>query len=371
MKFIDRISEILQKVDKDLDQDQSVFISADLLEHRHHPPFPADMPVMIIDVHSVTQLHSLVDLLLRIYPAEAPVSVFQEANRERKMNFTLNNIASQTELTFPLSIFMSSTQQGNAYESFEEIVAHLRAPDGCPWDKEQTHASLRPHLLEETYEVLDAMDKNDPESLKEELGDLLLQIVLNAQIATEEHEFRMADVVNGIYSKILRRHPHVFGDADIKEVDSILRNWEKLKENERKENGTAEVKGLLDGVPLALPALVQAQEYQDRAARVGFDWKTIEPVISKMHEEFEEVKTAVNDSERVKELGDLLFAVVNVIRWHKVDAESALRSASQRFVARFKYIESTAKKDKKNISELSFEEMDALWNEAKSKKIGS
>jgi tetrapyrrole methylase family protein/MazG family protein len=371
MNTIKRINKLLSAIDLRDKQVKIMIISADELEHRHHPPFPPDVPVVIYDVQSKVQLHLIIDQLGRIYDSNQELQVLIEYVNEEivKIPFRLVDVTSSEKIAFPANVYIPVGRIGDSYEAFEEIVAHLRAPDGCPWDREQTHASLRPHLLEETYEVLEAMDNNDSASLKEELGDLLLQIILNAQIATEEKEFRMTDVLDGIYSKIVRRHPHVFGDANINEVDGVLKNWERLKETERKANGTAESKGLLDGVPHSLPALAQAEEYQDRATRVGFDWKTIEPVIAKMYEEFDEVKNAANEPEQAKELGDLLFAVVNVIRWYKVDAESALRGANQRFVARFKYIEEAAKKAGKNLSDLSFEEMDSLWDEAKKKKI--
>lgn len=372
MKSSARIDHIVSSIGLDSSSLELVIISADRLEHYHHPPFSADLPVIILNVQTKPQLHLLSDLLGRIYePAHELYSINNLIERNKgKFHSRLADVTAE-ELIFPVDLFIPAGQAGGSYEAFEEIVAHLRAPDGCPWDREQTHASLRPHLLEETYEVLEALDKNDPSALKEELGDLLLQIILNAQIAFEGEKFRMTDVLRGIYSKIVRRHPHVFGNAEIYEVDSVLRNWERLKEAERKENGSAMEKGLLDGVPRSLPALSQAQEYQDRAARVGFDWKTIEPVIAKMYEEFDEVKIAADQSEQMKELGDLLFAVVNVIRWYDVDAESALRKANQRFVARFKYIEEVARRTRKSLSDLSFEEMDNLWNEAKQKRIGS
>jgi tetrapyrrole methylase family protein / MazG family protein len=200
--------------------------------------------------------------------------------------------------------------------------------------------------------------------MREEFGDLLLQIVLQAQIANEEGQFNVNQVVQGIYSKIVRRHPHVFGDLKLDGVDDVLANWEKLKETERRNNGQGE-KGLLDGVPVALPALSQAQEYQDRAARVGFDWNEIEGVLDKIREEVEEVKNAETDFELASELGDLFFALVNVARWKNVDAESALRATNMKFKKRFGYIESSAKKQNRTLSELSLEEMESLWQEGK------
>jgi tetrapyrrole methylase family protein/MazG family protein len=242
-------------------------------------------------------------------------------------------------------------------------VAHLRAPDGCPWDKEQTHESLRKHLLEESFEAITAIDSGDFADMREEFGDLLLQIVLHAQIANEETQFNVYQVIQGIHSKIVRRHPHVFGDVELEGVKGVLANWEKLKEKERSDK--KEEKGLLDGVPTALPALSQAQEYQDRAARVGFDWPEIEGVLDKVREEIEEIKNAESDFELASEIGDLFFALVNVARWKTVDAESALRGTNLKFKKRFGYVEQTAKKQGRSLSDMNLEEMDVLWNEAK------
>ena len=203
--------------------------------------------------------------------------------------------------------------------------------------------------------------------MTEEFGDLLLQIVLNAQIASEEGEFGMADVLKGIYDKIIRRHPHVFGEVQVDGVGGVLKNWEKIKSDERAESSEPE-KGLLGGVPLALPALIQAQEYQERAAHVGFDWPEIEGVLEKITEEIQEVRDAANEEELVGELGDLFFSLVNLARWKKVDAESALRGTNMRFRQRFANVEAGAKKQAKKVSDLTLDEMEALWQEAKNKQ---
>jgi tetrapyrrole methylase family protein/MazG family protein len=260
-------------------------------------------------------------------------------------------------------LYVPALGEGTSFESFAEIVAHLRAPDGCPWDREQTHQTLRTHLLEESYEAMSAMDSDDSGAMREEFGDLLLQIVLNAQIGSEENEFTMTEVIGGIYDKIVRRHPHVFGDVKLDGVQGVLQNWEKLKEKER--GNKKEGKGLLDGVPMALPALTQAQEYQDRAARVGFDWPEIEGVLDKIAEEIEEVKQADDATELAAEIGDLLFALVNLARWKKVDAESVLRETNARFRRRFSHIEAGAARQGRNLSDLSLGEMESLWQEAK------
>jgi len=264
------------------------------------------------------------------------------------------------------SLYIPPLNEGTSFESFAEIVAHLRAPDGCPWDKEQTHESLRKHLLEESYEAITAIDSGDFADMREEFGDLLLQIVLQSQIANEEGQFNVNQVVHGIHSKIVRRHPHVFGDLKLEGVDGVLANWEKLKEQERK--GNKQDKGLLDGVPPALPALSQAQEYQDRAARVGFDWPEIEGVLDKVKEEIEEIKNAETDFELASEIGDLFFALVNLSRWKNVDAESALRGTNLKFKNRFGYVEQRAKKEGRDLSTLPLDEMESLWQEAKERE---
>jgi tetrapyrrole methylase family protein/MazG family protein len=252
----------------------------------------------------------------------------------------------------------------SSFEGFQEVVAHLRAPDGCPWDREQTHLSLRPFLLEETYEVLTALDEEDQVALGEELGDLLLQIVLHAQIASEYGEFSMVDVIQGIQDKLIRRHPHVFGDLDIEDQQKVLENWEKLKSAEREEVEN-EGNGVLNGVSPALPALVQAETYQDRVNRVGFDWPNIQGVFQKIAEEISEVQQAESAVEKEAELGDLLFAVVNLARWFKIDAESALRAANTRFRKRFEDLEVEVRNQGRDVSALTLEELDKLWNAVK------
>jgi tetrapyrrole methylase family protein/MazG family protein len=253
--------------------------------------------------------------------------------------------------------------EGTSLESFQEIVAHLRAPEGCPWDREQTHESLRRHLLEETYEVLAAMDTEDFSAMREELGDLLLQIMLNAQIASEEGEFTANDVIKGIYDKIIRRHPHVFGAVIVDGVEGVLTNWERLKEGERRQKSAGI--GALEGIPAALPALSQAQAYQERAARFGFDWPEIQGVLDKIAEEIREVKEAGNSKELPGEVGDLLFALVNLARWKDVDAESALRGTNTKFKKRFAFVESGAQEQGRSLSGLSLDEMELLWQKAK------
>jgi tetrapyrrole methylase family protein/MazG family protein len=336
------------------------------LSQAHIPAFPPDMPVLIAQIYSRMVAAEVKVTLNTIYPDEHPVRLVHAAGTkdENVEDLPLYKIDRSEKIGLLTVLYVPSLGEGTSFEAFQEIIAHLRAPDGCPWDKEQTHQSLRSHLLDEAYETLEAMDGEDPFKMTEEFGDLLLQIVLNAQIASEEGEFGMPDVLKGIYDKIIRRHPHVFGEVQVDGVGGVLKNWEKLKADERAGSGEPE-KGLLSGVPLALPALIQAQEYQDRAARIGFDWPEIEGVLEKIAEEIEEVREAANEEELAGELGDLLFALVNLARWKKVDAESALRGTNIRFKKRFGYVEAGAKKQGKKMQEMTLDEMESLWQEAK------
>jgi tetrapyrrole methylase family protein/MazG family protein len=336
------------------------------LSQAHVPTFPPDMPVLIAQIYSQMVTAEVKMTLDAVYPDEHPVRLVHAAGTKDEIveDIPLYEIDRSPHIGLLTALYVPPLGEGTSFEAFQEIVAALRAPDGCSWDREQTHQSLRTHLLEEAYEVLTALDSEDPARMAEEFGDLLLQIVLNAQIASEEGEFNMVEVLKGIYDKIIRRHPHVFGDLKLEGVQGILRNWEKLKATERETNGETG-KGLLDGVPLALPALIQAQEYQDRAARVGFDWPQIEGVLDKIAEEIQEVKEVTNGEELSDELGDLFFALVNLARWKKVEAESALRATNLRFKQRFTHVEQGAREQGKKVSELSLDEMESLWQEAK------
>jgi len=341
------------------------FADALELSNRQTLPFPPSEPALIAQIYSRAVAADVKLTLNSVFPDEHPVKLVHTAGTPQEIveDLKLYEIDRSRHLGLLSSLFIPPLPVDTAFEDFQEIVARLRAPDGCPWDREQTHASLRQHLLEEAYETLEVMDSGDPQAMCEEFGDLLLQIVLNAQIASEDGEFTMADILQGINQKIVRRHPHVFGEINVEGVDGVLKNWEILKEKERSANHTE--KGLLDGVPKSMPSLVIGQEYQDRAARVGFDWDSIEPVWDKVTEEMEEVRTAEDDESRAKELGDLLFAVVNLIRWNKVDAESVLRAANQRFYRRFKYIEKRAVEEGRKLTDMTLAEMDEWWNEAK------
>lgn len=333
----------------------------------HHPNFPPDMPGLITQIHDTFSASAVKLTLNAVYPDDHPVTLVHAAGTAGQVieACKLFEIDRSEHIGLLTALYVPPLAPDASLEAFQDVVARLRAPDGCPWDREQTHTSLRKYLLEETYETLAALDSQDPDALREELGDLMLQILLHAQIGSEEGEFTMAEVLQGIHRKIVRRHPHVFGEVQVSGVNGVLLNWQKLKEQERAENHEGEVKGMLDGVPSILPALSQAQELQDRAARIGFDWPEIEPVYAKVFEELAEVRQAESADERTEELGDLLFAVVNLVRWHEVDAESALRGTSQKFRRRFAYIERRAREAGRELGTLTLAEMDVWWEEAK------
>ena len=340
------------------------------LASAHTPPFPPDSPAIIAQIHSKEVAADVKLTLMENYPDEHNVKLIHAAGTPQELveDLPLHAIDQSQHIGLLTTLYLPPLETGTSFEAFQEIIAHLRAPDGCPWDREQTHQTLRTNLLEETYETLAALDANDPEHMREEFGDLILQVTLHAQIANEYGEFNMSQVFKGIYDKIIRRHPHVFGDWKVENVGHVLKNWEKLKAAERsalhKENGEAE-KGLLDGVEIALPALSQAEEIQRRAARVGFDWSNIQGVVDKINEECQELLAAEDSLSRSDEIGDLLFAIVNLARHYEIDAESALRETNTRFRKRFAHIEQAAREQGKTISDFSLDEMEKYWQEAK------
>lgn len=252
-------------------------------------------------------------------------------------------------------------------ERLLNIMARLRGPGGCPWDRKQTHATLKPYVIEEAYEVVEAIDIGEPGKLAEELGDLLLQVVFHAQVASESGQFNFDDVVEGICEKLIRRHPHIFADVEAKDAAQVLHNWERIKQQER-EDESGKPSSLLDAVPKYLPALMQASKIQDKAARVGFDWQSADDAAAKVWEEADELREAMacGEPEHIcDELGDLLFATVNVARLLKIDPEGALRHTNSKFAARFKFIESRAQENGTDLEDMTLEEMDEFWNEAK------
>ncbi|MFZ3071203.1 MAG: nucleoside triphosphate pyrophosphohydrolase [Anaerolineaceae bacterium] len=346
---------------------QLALVDAMQLASQHVPSFPPSCGVLVSQIGTRMDATEVKLTLMTNYPDDYPVRLVHAAGTAQQIveDLILHTIDQSPHLGLLSTLYVPPRERGRSFEDFQEIIACLRAPDGCPWDREQTHLSLRPYLLQETYEVLETLDREDLLELQEELGDLLLQIVLHTQIATEEEDFNMTDVIAGISSKLIRRHPHVFGEVQVNSVDNVLLNWEKIKAREREQNGNGSKNGMLDGIPLALPALTQADQIQRRAKRVGFDWQEIDPVIAKVHEELGELQAARNQVERQSEAGDLLFAAVNLIRWLDIDPETALRECNLRFRKRFSYIEAAAAREGKSVEELSFAQMDALWEQAK------
>ena len=269
-------------------------------------------------------------------------------------------------------------QDNNLFQELVALMERLRGTDGCPWDKEQTHESLKPYLVEETYEVIDAIDSGEPAKLKEELGDLLFQVIFHAQIAKENNAFDVAGVLKGCLEKMTSRHPHVFGEEQLKTAEEVLRAWHKIK---HKESGGKE-KSIIGSLPRHMPALQKAFKVQKKAARVGFDWEKVEDVIAKMEEELREVRQALakrqgtGDRERVtselkEELGDLLFSAANLSRFLKVNPEEALERATKKFIERFKRVEAELASQGKEIGHASLEEMDKIWEDTKRDGRGS
>lgn len=250
------------------------------------------------------------------------------------------------------------------YKNLEEliaVVAKLRAPDGCPWDRAQTHASLRPNMIEEAYEAVDAIDDNDMKHLREELGDVLLQVLLHSQIASENGDFNLDDVAKELKEKLIHRHPHVFGNANLSTPDDVKEAWDKLKAEEKTHRKSA-----MDGISRSQAALISAQKISKKAVKTGFEWPSEESLYECIYSEFEEFKQAKNENDKVhmeEEFGDILFATVNLARWNKIDAEQALLKANKKFEKRFRKMEDLAEKP---LTEYSFEEFDNLWNKAKS-----
>jgi tetrapyrrole methylase family protein/MazG family protein len=335
------------------------------LASKHHPPLNPDQFGLIAQLHSKLLASDVKLTLMNAYPAEHPTILIHAAGTEAVAieRVPLFQVDQSEAIGILTTLLVPPLPLRSSFEALQETIAHLRAPDGCPWDREQTNQSLRPHVLEEAYEVVAALDKNDMQELKEELGDLLLQIVLQTQIATEAAEFQMGEVIAGINEKLIHRHPHVFADMKVDDVDQVLRNWESLKSEEQGADG--EMRGLLEGIPTALPALSQAHELQMRAAQVGFDWPDIKGVVGKIREELDEWQEAESRAEAAGEMGDLLFALVNYARWMNIDAEAELQRANKKFRSRFGFIEQQAKAKGLKVGEMSLEEMDAIWEQSK------
>ncbi|MFP4343502.1 MAG: nucleoside triphosphate pyrophosphohydrolase [Anaerolineales bacterium] len=331
----------------------------------HHPPFNPDLPALIAQIYNRRVASALKLTLMNQYPDDHEVALVDAGGTPAERVAWLPLFAVDRQPLGALtSLYVPPLGSVSSFEGFQETIARLRAPEGCPWDREQTHESLRTNLLEEAYEVLESIDRDEPEALREELGDLLLQIVLHAQIATELGEFQMAEVIRSIDEKIKHRHPHVWGEVEVADAEEVSLNWETLKRQERETQGR-EGHSLLASVPRTLPALAQAYAYVSRAKHVGFDWPTLEAVKAKVEEEIRELEAARDAEERFIEMGDLLLAVANWARWLGVEPESALREANARFAQRFQHVEEAARQGGVPLEELGVEELLQLWDAAK------
>jgi MazG family protein len=273
---------------------------------------------------------------------------------------------------------VSDLSAGGKFEKLVEIMTTLRGPNGCPWDKQQDFNSLKPMLVEEVYEVLEAIESNDFDGLSEELGDLLLHVVFQAQLGKEASEFDINTVLDKISDKLIRRHPHVFGEETASSPEEVIRNWEAIKAQEKAaklKNRTPEQRSLLEGIPSKLPAIHEAHQISSRAARVGFDWPDIEGIFEKLQEEVRELRDVIaegNDERRERledEIGDVLFVIVNIARYLKIDSESALKRANRKFKSRFQYMENELARQGKTVEQVSIDEMEALWQKAKSESL--
>jgi tetrapyrrole methylase family protein/MazG family protein len=260
---------------------------------------------------------------------------------------------------------MPDSEELAEYQKLREVVARLRAPDGCPWDREQTHDSLKPYLLQEAYEVLAVLDEGDPKLLPEEMGDLLFQILIHTQLAEESGEFRMTDILAGLAAKLVRRHPHVFGDKQLGTAGEVVEQWERLKQGEREAGASA-----LEGVPRTLPALAYAQEILRRAGAAGFEWPDRRDVLDKITEELAELSAAGDQRQRTEEFGDILLNLANYARYSGIDAEEALRLAAAKFRARFEEVESSARSEGQALAGMDIQQLLDLWERAKHKASG-
>jgi tetrapyrrole methylase family protein/MazG family protein len=338
----------------------------------HHPPLNPEFGALIAQVYSRPVASNLKLTLMNQYPDEFEVTLVHGAgtgNVQREI-LPLYEIDRSEHINHLTSLYVPPLGEYTSFEAFQEIIAHLRAPEGCPWDRKQTHQTLRPYLIEEAYEVLEAIDDDDPEALAGELGDLLLQIVLHTQIAIEDGEFYMTDVLEYVNRKMIRRHPHVWGDVDVNgDAQQVTANWEQIKQTEQAKNGDKR-KSLLDGIPKELPALLTASKYNQKVAKVGFDWQSVEGVHDKVHEELQEIFDETDTHKKIREIGDLIFVLVNWMRWlGEEDAESILREINAKFLRRFQYVEQRASEQGRELTDMTLDEMETLWVEGKARGL--
>ncbi|MUK88066.1 nucleoside triphosphate pyrophosphohydrolase [Ornithinibacillus sp. L9] len=310
--------------------------------------------------------------LLEDLPADYEITIIEAAGSSKEMikKVPLEELDHQMEVSNLTSVYVPPAPAhllNHTFYRLREVIAELRGPNGCPWDKEQTHETLREYAIEEVYELIEAIDDQDDEGIIEELGDILLQVMLHSQIGEDDGYFNVEDVIRSITDKMIYRHPHVFDTIKVDSVDDVYKNWDDLKKKEKGEQR----KSVLDGVPEHLPSLAKAFKLQKKAAKVGFDWDDVNDIWNKLKEEIEEVKAAIEDKDQLemeKELGDVLFVLANISRYYKINPEVALNRTNQKFLSRFSYIEKQLQEQGKDIQETSLQEMDYYWDQAKERE---
>ena len=334
----------------------------------YHPPINPALPALLAQVYSQSVASNLKLTLMNQYDDEFLVKLIHAAGADFASveDLKLYEIDRSPRIDVMTTLYLPALNDTSSFEALQNIIAHLRSPEGCPWDREQSHKSLRPFLIEEAHEVLEALDADDPQALYEELGDLLLQILLHTQIATDLGEFKMADLLQRLNEKMIRRHPHVFGDVEATgDLAQLSRIWHEVKQAEKADGGERQ-ESMLDGIPKGAPALFVAHRYSQRTAKAGFDWDDISGVQEKFKEELEEVYASTSDGARAKEIGDLIFVLVNWLRWLGIDdPESLLRETNAKFYRRFRFVEQRAAAIGRPLSEFSLDELETWWQEAK------
>ena len=325
----------------------------------------ASIPTVVYQVHDQATASEAKLVLMERYPDEHPVMVLCEGRPVMPVPLWELDRHEFDHLTSVYLPPVLDEHRKPTWDDLVRVISRLRAPGGCPWDMEQTHESLKRNMLEEAYEVVEAIEHDDPAKLEEELGDLMMQPILHAAIAREDGFFTIDDVIAGITTKLIRRHPHVFGTLDVEDSAEVLRNWEAIK---KAEPGNAHRTSAVDGVPHTLPALMRAMDISKKAVKVGFEWPNAEAVLDKVQEEIEELRAELKANDKARatdELGDLLFALVNIARWLKIDPEEALRTMVDRFIGRFQAMEAMAATDARELKSLTPEEWDSYWEQAK------
>jgi tetrapyrrole methylase family protein/MazG family protein len=334
------------------------------LANAHHPPLNPDKPALIAQVYSRAIASDVKLTLMNQYPPLHIISIVRSSSPPHPIPlFQLDHADHFDHLT---SLYVPPLNRASGLESLQELMAHLRAPEGCPWDQEQTHQSLRNTLLEEAYEVLTAIDEGDMQALKEELGDLLFNIVFQVQMATEAEVFRMTDVIGEVHAKLIRRHPHVFGEVNTTDKKKISANWEAIKKQEHKAKG-AERKSVLDGIPPALPALAQAQKMAHKAEKAGFKYNNNAERMAKVREELDEIMAATDQANLQEEFGDLFFSLADLADGFGIDAEAASREANLKFAKRFRALEQWVKRRRCDMTTMTSDELQAAWQQIKKK----